>query len=89
MDRYEFHDLRNSKSNKGDTDLAYQWIGELYKQLKHIAVILNELLKVSSSQSTATEHERLGKITYLGAQCETVVGWIDKFNMQEPAQYFE
>ena len=88
-DKSDIQELIQLKSNKTDMELSWNFLETLHKQMKHLSVIVKEFLKTTVNTQPQTEHERLGKLSYLATQSESVVQWVNKFNIQESTQYFK
>ena len=82
-DKTEVHALLNLKSNIKDTQTSMITCDIIHKQIKHLSVILTELVKNEYEKHTKTKEPyqaSLGKCLNMLKQSVNVSQWINNFN---------
>ncbi|CDW74827.1 UNKNOWN [Stylonychia lemnae] len=88
-DKVDVIEIRNTKSNKQDTENSIKWIELLHKYIKNVSVLQTEIAKQMQSSSTETEQQRISKVEFLIGQCQRINNWIFKFDLNNIDEYFQ
>eukprot|EP00347_Sterkiella_histriomuscorum_P005859 403355004 len=91
-DRAELLQISNLKSNKQDTEISLRWIDVIHRQLKQLAILVTEFLKldvdVKSTQGNQ-EHQKQNTKAFLFQQALLISQWMNKFDAENINDYYE
>ena len=80
VDRDELTALYDLKSNKLDTEMTMKSVDIVHKQIKHLVVILVEIMRLSVTAQSETKQSKLNKKMYLLQQSISIGQWINEFD---------